>query len=149
MIVPHTIFPNLLSPYRIQSPVSLSIFRDFVSALEGNTIVITNTKLTEFEKLCEEFGFHEVFKFLSAIGSLFAGVQSARLSESFQFVVNDIDIEIATAAALCRSVREQLLVDGCARKFVVNDNRIETKDIRSLEFLRSKGRSQISLLLGN
>jgi hypothetical protein len=47
----------LVSPYRVQSPVYLSIFREFLSALEGNAINITNTNFTELHRLCEEFGF--------------------------------------------------------------------------------------------
>jgi uncharacterized coiled-coil protein SlyX len=58
--------PTLLSsPYRIQSSVSLSIFREFLSALEGNAINITNTNLTEFDRLCKEFGFSELSAKLS------------------------------------------------------------------------------------
>jgi uncharacterized coiled-coil protein SlyX len=50
----------LVSPYRVQSPVSLSIFRDFISALEGNSIKITDTNFTELHQLCKEFGFTEL-----------------------------------------------------------------------------------------
>jgi hypothetical protein len=50
------------SPYRIQSSVSLSIFKEFLSALEGNVINlnITDTNLTELARLCDEFGFSEL-----------------------------------------------------------------------------------------
>jgi hypothetical protein len=58
--------PTLLgSPYRVQSPVSLSIFREFLSALEGNAINITDANYTELERLCNEFGFTEVAAQLS------------------------------------------------------------------------------------
>jgi hypothetical protein len=58
--------PTLLgSPYRIQSPVSLSIFREFLSALEGNAINITNTNFTELDRLSKEFGFSELAAKLS------------------------------------------------------------------------------------
>jgi hypothetical protein len=46
-----------------------------------------------------------------------------------------IEIEIAEAAALFPSVREQLSVDECGRKFFVNLSGIEASDIRSLELL--------------
>jgi hypothetical protein len=49
----------LNSPYRVQSSVSLSIFREFLSALEANAINITDTNFTELDRLCEEFGFLE------------------------------------------------------------------------------------------
>jgi predicted CopG family antitoxin len=58
--------PRLLaSSYQIQSSVSLSIFREFISALEGNTINITDTNYTELKQLCEEFGFSEIAAKLS------------------------------------------------------------------------------------
>jgi hypothetical protein len=58
--------PSLLvSPYRVQSSVSLSIFREFLSAIEGNTINITDTNFTELHQLCEEFGFSELAAKLS------------------------------------------------------------------------------------
>jgi hypothetical protein len=50
----------LVSPYRVQSPVSLSIFREFLSALDGKAIKITDTNYTELERLCNEFGFSEL-----------------------------------------------------------------------------------------
>jgi hypothetical protein len=55
----------LVSPYRVQSPVSLSIFREFLSALEGNAINITDTNFTELRQLCEEFDFSELSAKLS------------------------------------------------------------------------------------
>jgi hypothetical protein len=52
--------PTLLtSPYRVQSSVTLSDFQDFLSALKGNAIKITDTNLTGLERLCGEFGFSE------------------------------------------------------------------------------------------
>jgi hypothetical protein len=119
------------SPYRVQSPVSLSIFQEFVRELEGNPIDITKTKLRELQRLCEEFGFEAVSAKLSKFfdfsncserrqfGSAFAEVRNALLKESIEFIVNGrvINLEIAEAAALCPSVREQLSVDGCERWF--------------------------------
>jgi hypothetical protein len=55
----------LASPYRIESSVSLSIFREFLSALEGNAINITDTNFTELHQLCDEFGFTELAAKLS------------------------------------------------------------------------------------
>jgi hypothetical protein len=45
------------TPYRVQSAVSLSVFREFVSALEGKSVTITNTNFADLQRLCEEFGF--------------------------------------------------------------------------------------------
>jgi hypothetical protein len=50
----------LVSSYRVQSLVSLSIFWEFLSALEGNAINITNPNLTELDQLCDEFDFSEL-----------------------------------------------------------------------------------------
>jgi retron-type reverse transcriptase len=47
----------VLHAYRVQSPVSPSIFRDFISALEENAINITYRNFAELKRLCEEFGF--------------------------------------------------------------------------------------------
>jgi uncharacterized coiled-coil protein SlyX len=54
-----------VSPYQVQSLVSLSIFREFISAFEGNAINITDTNFTELHRLCEEFGFSELAAKLS------------------------------------------------------------------------------------
>jgi hypothetical protein len=49
-----------VDPYRVQSLVSLSIFRQFISALEANAINITHTNFTEVQRLCKEFCFSEL-----------------------------------------------------------------------------------------
>jgi hypothetical protein len=160
----------LVSPYRVESPVSLSIFREFVSALEGNVITITVTNLTGLERLCQEFGFDEFAAKLSKfspllkdsqkrqIGTPLSGMRSSLLGESFEFFVNGtvIEIDIAEAAALFPAVREQLSVDGCARKFFVNCSEIEAADILSLQLLLSgeaisvrRSQGLLSGLLGN
>jgi chromosome segregation ATPase len=59
----------LRSPYRLQSSVSLSIFREFISALEGNAINITDTNFTELQRLCDEFSFQELSAKLSEFRS--------------------------------------------------------------------------------
>jgi hypothetical protein len=59
----------LVSPYRVQSSVSLSIFREFLSALEGNAINITDNNYTELDRLCDEFGFSDLAAKLSEFRS--------------------------------------------------------------------------------
>jgi hypothetical protein len=49
----------LAAPYRVQSSVILSIFREFLSELEGKAVKITHTHLTGLQRFCEEFGFDE------------------------------------------------------------------------------------------
>jgi hypothetical protein len=86
-------------------------------------------------KFCQPSEDSQEFQF----GSRLAGVRSSLLSESFQFVVNGavIESDFAEAAALFRGIREQLSVDGCSRKFFVQDSDIEAADILSLQFLLS------------
>jgi hypothetical protein len=62
----------LVSPYRIQSllSLSLSIFREFISALKGNGINLTDTNFTELDRLCDEFDFTELAGKLSEFRSL-------------------------------------------------------------------------------
>jgi hypothetical protein len=90
--------------------------------------------------------------------SLFTDVRNGFLSESFQFIVNgeSIEIEIWKSTALFPAVREQFLVDSCARKFFVNDREIEAADIRSLELQLSgekisnpRSEALLSNILGN
>jgi hypothetical protein len=127
-----------VSPYRVQSAVSLSIFREFVSALEGKSVNITAINFGKLKRLCDEFGFTEfsskLYRFFEGsecsaegqLGSLFTRMRSVFLNESFQFIVNGsvIESEIAEAAALFPRIQEQLSVDGCARKFILEDDRI-------------------------
>jgi hypothetical protein len=50
--------PTLLeAPYSLRSKVPLTLFRQFVSALEGNAIEITSANFSGLSRLCEEFGF--------------------------------------------------------------------------------------------
>jgi hypothetical protein len=50
----------LASPYKLRSSVSLTLFRQFVSALEGNAIEIASADFSGLTQLCEEFGFEEL-----------------------------------------------------------------------------------------
>jgi hypothetical protein len=158
------------TPYSVQSSITLSIFQEFVSALEGNSIKITDTNLIGLQQLCEEFGFDELLSQLSPffqpsddslgrqLRSPLTQMRSALLSESFLFVTKGtvIESDISEAIALFPSIREQPSVDGCARKFFVKHSGIESADIRSLQLLLSGeaisiGRSQglLNNLLGN
>jgi hypothetical protein len=119
--------------------------------LEGNSVKITAINVAGLNRLCEEFGFTEYSSKLCRFfecsessdeqqrGNLFPRMRSVFLKESFAFFVNGtvIESEVSEAAALFPRIREQLSVDGCARKFFVHDSRIESTDIRSLEFLLS------------
>jgi hypothetical protein len=47
------------APYRVKSSVTLSVFREFVSALEGKDVKITDANFAGLQQLCEEFGFSD------------------------------------------------------------------------------------------
>jgi hypothetical protein len=47
------------APDRFQSSVVLSVFREFLSELEGKAVKIPHTNLTGLQRFCEEFGFDE------------------------------------------------------------------------------------------
>jgi hypothetical protein len=51
--------PLAAAPYRVQSSVTLSHFRAFVSALKGKDVNITSANVRGLQRLCEEFGFTE------------------------------------------------------------------------------------------
>jgi hypothetical protein len=139
------------APYFVQSPISLSIFRDFVSALEDKTINITSTNFRGLQQLSDEFGFHKFATQLSTfcysslnfqseqIGSPLSRMRTSLLTESFQFLTNNsvIESDLSEAAALFPAVREQLSVDGCALKFFVKDSGLESADIHSFQLLFS------------
>jgi hypothetical protein len=47
------------SAYTLKSPVSPATFQEFVSALQGNPVKITNDTFGDLSQLCEEFGFRD------------------------------------------------------------------------------------------
>jgi hypothetical protein len=53
------------SPYTLKSQVSLTVFRDFVAALEGQTVTITNDNFSGLSQLCDEFRFRALAARLS------------------------------------------------------------------------------------
>jgi hypothetical protein len=75
--------PTLLtSPYRVQSPVTPVIFREFVTELEGNAVTITDTNFRGLQELCNELGFSDLtarlWVFHPSIGSKEAEDAEAR-----------------------------------------------------------------------
>jgi hypothetical protein len=80
----------LVSPYWLQSllSLSLSIFREFISALKGNGINLTDTNFTELGRLCDEFDFTELagklseFRFLMGFKAGEATAEAKAESES-------------------------------------------------------------------
>jgi hypothetical protein len=47
-------------PYRVSSPVSVYVFRVFVSAIDDVRPNLTNRNVIEIETLCDEFGYEEL-----------------------------------------------------------------------------------------
>jgi hypothetical protein len=152
--------PSLIAVrYRLQSPVTLFIFRAFVCELEGHTVNIRDTNLTELQLLCEEFGFDEFAAKLSRfyqrsensgrheMKSSLVGVQSAHLSESFLSVVNGkvIESEVVDSAAVLPAVPGQLSVDGYARKVFLNVTGIEQRILALFNSLFWVNRFQLSV----
>jgi hypothetical protein len=46
-----------ISPYRDTSKVPLDVFRQFIEAIEGEAIKVTNQDFSSLTQLCDEFGF--------------------------------------------------------------------------------------------
>jgi hypothetical protein len=124
-----------ISHYSLKSQVSLSDFREFVSALEGAPVTITNNNFTGLSHLCDEFHFHDLAAQLSQFrksGNLHAQTQtsipltakSAVFEGAFTFRAKSATFEcsLGQAVALSPAVCEQLSVDACARTFTLKDS---------------------------
>jgi hypothetical protein len=56
------------APYSVRAPVSVDDFRQFVSALEGNDVEVTNSNFGSLSLLCDEFCFFGLSERLSVFG---------------------------------------------------------------------------------
>jgi uncharacterized coiled-coil protein SlyX len=65
-----TLFKNtpalLTAPYRVESPIPVSVFRAFLSALTGGAVEMTSANWAPLSLLSEEFGFDSLSASLSA-----------------------------------------------------------------------------------
>jgi hypothetical protein len=132
------------SPYHVKSKVWPSIFRKFVSVLKGKTVTIKNNQLRGLSKLCNEFHFRDSTGQLSQFcqtedfweeiptkdketGTVISiqGMNccTGLFEETFTFSGENATFEcgIGQAVSLSPSVREQLLVDACARTFALGN----------------------------
>jgi uncharacterized coiled-coil protein SlyX len=53
-------------PYRVRSSVPLGVFRQFLAAIEGKGVDVTNENVSGMAQLCNEFGFQSLSSKLSA-----------------------------------------------------------------------------------
>jgi hypothetical protein len=133
----------VVSPYAVQSPVSLSDFREFVLALEGTTVKVTNDNFSGLLHLCAEFAFRALFarllQFRDSRDFQEDTIQDTKLrfpipmtemshcvalhEEGFTFLAENATFEcsVGHAIALSPAVREQLSVDACAHTFSLRD----------------------------
>jgi hypothetical protein len=101
----------------LRSQVSLADFGEFVSALEGNPVKITNDNIKGLSELCDEFGFVDLasavsqfrdsddFKEAETVKDLEAGTRLLALEERMQ--QRDHEIASLQCALLRRSQAQE------------------------------------------
>jgi hypothetical protein len=141
--------------------VPLNVLQLFLDSLKGISVTITNENVSYLSELCSEFSFNrlkdEITRFrdfcgfepeqrrpvvqpqsgietTNPISIALSGLQNAILTDAFTFVINgkELEIDVVEAIALSPAVETQLLVDSCARRFVLNDPRVDLVDFSSL-----------------
>jgi DNA-binding transcriptional regulator PaaX len=53
------------SPYRVRSSVRLDVFFQFIAAIEGTHVEVTNRNVSNLMHICDEFGFQSLLLKLS------------------------------------------------------------------------------------
>jgi hypothetical protein len=142
------------SPYTLKSQVSLTDFREFVSALKDSAVIIKKDNFRGLSQLCEEFGFGDLSSQLSQFrdsddlrdemsierttARIFIAMTEINQSgeffdDAFGFTAKGCTFQcsVGQAVGLSRAVAEQLSVDACARTFALRDAR-SVHSIRSL-----------------
>jgi hypothetical protein len=110
----------------------VSVFREFVSALEGTMVKVTNNNFSALSQLCEEFHFRDLAAPLSqfrpsedfkedteaqiAVPMTEINDSGTLFADGFKFTSDNAIFECSVGQAMTRSlaVREQLSVDACA-----------------------------------
>jgi hypothetical protein len=87
----------------------VSDFQEFVSALDGTRVKVTNNNFRGLSQLSEEFHFRDF--------------PTQLFADQFVFTPENAMLEcsVGQAIALSPAVRERLSVDACARTFALND----------------------------
>jgi hypothetical protein len=150
------------SRYCVQSDVTLDLFSLFLEAVSGKDIQITNENVSDLSQLCKEFGFRNLSSKLSDIrdSASLPLVSAGTLSEvpvcrsvsgpvsalrsaipccTFLFLINGRHMasDLVEAVILSPAVHEQLLIDSCARTFIVCNDEVNSADFSSLQKLVS------------
>jgi hypothetical protein len=135
---------SALSHCHVQSRVPLSHFWLFFEPVQGNEIQMTNENVSGLSQLCDEFGFRSLSSKLSAfrdsaglplvsaaapsevqvsdcISVPFSPLRSAIPCQTFTLLINGKHMasNVVEAVILSPAVHERLLVDSCAKTFVV------------------------------
>jgi hypothetical protein len=97
------------APYAIKSATSIEVFREFVSALNGEAIEITTVNFSGLSLLCTEFGFESLFGQLTAFRSSGAFSGGPAESEALgRLAVPERDRETAELRAELESLRAEV-----------------------------------------
>jgi hypothetical protein len=87
------------APYAVRALVSVEVFREFVSALDGGAVEITGASFAGLALLCAEFGFEAMAARLSELRSpaaaeaRIAPLEAPAVEESAQFPGEEIRAE--------------------------------------------------------
>jgi uncharacterized small protein (DUF1192 family) len=114
------------SPYRLKSPISLSIFREFVSAIEGHPFTITLTNFSELQLLSSEFGFTELTAKISEF-RLFEGISELR-----NFIATKFELFEGEFSKL-RSTIAGIQIQHSPLKTQISPNLSDSKDFSGLQ----------------
>jgi hypothetical protein len=130
-------------PYHLNCGISLSDLGEFVSALDGKPVRISNSNFRGLSHLCDRFGFRALATQISEFRASedFKKATEAQITIPIPIPMTEInhsgtlfadlflftsenaifECTIGQAIALSPMVREQLSVDACARAFALND----------------------------
>jgi hypothetical protein len=97
-----------LSPYQVQSEVSLADFQDFISALEAKSIRINDTNLPGLRQLSEEFGF-QVFLMKISNRQRFPGLSEGQRMK-YQSQISSLEKQVGQHEHQLAALQSMLLV---------------------------------------
>jgi hypothetical protein len=110
---------NLATSYKVKSTVSVDIFRQFVSDVQGKPVEIAEANVTEIRELCDEFGFqglrHKLARFHESPARTTATDTPARarvgvLEEGFETLRREVAALQNKSWTMPLTARESLIV---------------------------------------